>query len=209
MKSLHNFLVRAAQRVAVVVLVLGLLVAASGGWIVIRDQHALREDLELSAQHGALLGAIEAAEQRIVEVEASIPAEQDRVLRSEKVVAELRQLTGTWEWFAGNREQQRLNQERLKKMEALHVDVAANLASKQEELRRLRWERDGDRMEVQRIESQLRFSESEKRASGYRFSRVWLQVRGWIVVGLAAYILGPVLAVACVRRWRTARAAAV
>jgi hypothetical protein len=209
MKSLHNFLVRAAKRAPVVVLVLGLLVAASGGWSVIRDQHALREDLELRARHGALLGAVEAAESRIAEVEASIPAEQDRVVRSEKLVTQLRQLTRTWEWFAGNREQQRLNQERLKKMEALHADAAANLASKQEELRRLRWERDGDRMEVQRIESQLRFSEAEKRGSGYRLSRVWLQVRGWIVVGLAAYILGPVLAVASVRRWRTTRAAAV
>ena len=207
--TLHRSILRVASLAPAVVLGGGIVVVALGGWLLASDRAKTKEAQGARLQRAILDEKIAGARQKIEQLEVELPPEQERALRSEKLIGELKGLTSTWSWFGGNREQQRLNRERLAKVESMHVEAVAKASTLQQELQRLRWE--AERLEAERTKIEtLVQAEDERRGSvWYRGREAWLLVRGWMLMAGGMYLAGTVLVQAGTRRWRSRRAAAV
>jgi hypothetical protein len=204
MEVLHQIVCRTAERMlGVAVAVAGALVLL-GGWLWYADRGALQAERRLQDARAAVETSITRLQARIEQLEVDVVAQQQEVMGAEKVMRELRQLKSTWDWFGGNRAQQRANQVRLDQMEARHGRAVERLTELKQELRRAKWDRDGHVIERDRLDEQLR-QEAERKAGGlYTATRIWLWSRSWLLLAVAVYLAGPVL-VAAVRARRRRR----
>ena len=164
---------------------LALTLAAVGVWLVVHDRSKLNRETSMRDQVAEL-------EQRIAQLKAKsgalapeIPNEQSRVAQSEKVIRELTDLQSTWNLVTGNKAQQRANEERMQKMEALHATSVARVASLQQELAHLHFESESLKAQQTRIESELRLEQARQNGLPYKAGRVWLRVRGWLCLVLS------------------------
>jgi hypothetical protein len=193
MKIQPSSLRSATTRVIVGIAIAAFGVGALGLWLFVHDQPELNLEPRLRAERAMLDGKVAEVQQRSDSIAAQIPPEQDRVVKSEKVIRQLEELQSTWDMLVGNRAQQRANAERLKHLQALHAAAVARVAELQQELARTKWERDGYEIERTRIDAQLRIVEAKKAGIFYYFRRAWLRLRAWTCIGLALYLLGPIL----------------
>ena len=168
-------------------------IAALGLWLFVRDRPRLTIDHRLREQIEALDSKIGEAEQRVVTVSALIPAEQEKVLKTENIIRQLEATQSTWDLFIGNRAQQRANNERLASMRTLNASTVAKVADLQQQVARAKWDRDMHQIERTRLESQLRVLDSEQASAAYQLRRIWLKVRAWLCFGISVFLLGPVM----------------
>lgn len=166
-----------------------LALGAIGVWLLFKDTAALGSERRLRDERTRLELRLAESQRRLEQLQVAATPARERALESEKTIQQLRQLTSTWQWFGGNREQQRANQARLKDMEAHHGEIVAKADALQQELRRAKWEHDNREIELGRIEAQLREEEAKKAEAGYQVRRLWLRSRGWILLGAAACAL--------------------
>ena len=174
-----------ARSLPIARLLLALTLAAVGVWLVVHDRPKLNRETSLRDQVAEL-------EQRIVQLKAKsdalaaeIPNEQSRVAQSEKVIRELTDLQSTWNLVTGNKAQQRANEERMQRMEALHATSVARVASLQQELAHVHFESESLKAQQTRIESELRLEQARQNGLPYKAGRVWLRVRGWLCLVLS------------------------
>jgi hypothetical protein len=206
---LHRSLLRVTSAAPLVAVAAGVAAIGLGGWLGMSDRAVAKEERGARMMRAVLDEKIARTQQRIEQLEVELPPEQERAMRAEKLVAELKGVTNTWSWFGGNREQQRLNRERLAKMEALHVEAAAKAAALQQELQRLRWENEAFSAERARVDAVVQAEDERKTSAWHRVRDVWLGLRGWIVMAAGIYLAGAVAVQAGRRRWKSRRAAAV
>ncbi len=207
--TLHRSILRVASFAPAAALGVGIVAVALGGWLLASDRGKMKEEQGARMQRAMVDEKIASARQRIEQLEVELPPEQERALRAEKVVGELKSLTSTWSWFGGNREQQRLNRERLAKMEAMHVEATAKASTLQQELQRLRWETETLEAERATLDAIVRAEDQRRASVWHRVRETWRLGRGWIVIAAGVYLAGAVLVQAGARRWRSRRAAAV
>lgn len=208
MRVLHRAIYRFVEKTGVLAAIGALLLALAGVFFLVNDRAVLNARSQLRAQLEAAQARCTVADERVEQLEIEIPPLKERVLRAEKVVAQLKQLKSTWAWFTGQAAQQRTNQERLAKIEALQTETAAKLVELQQELRRARWERNSLDIERERLAAQVRQEERERSTAVYRLTRWWLQTRGWLCLAAALYLSVGVLMPLVLDRWRKARAVA-
>lgn len=206
---LHRSIPRAVSSAPAAALAVGIVVTASGGWLIASDHGKIREERGAQMQRAVLDEKIVSARQRIEQLEVALPPEQARALRAEKLAGELKGLTNTWSWLGGNREQERLNRERLANVEAMHVEAAAKATALQQELQRLRREVETLQLEREKVAVKVRAEEERQASAWYRARGMWLAVRGWIAVAAGVNLTGAVVVQASARRWWSRRAAAV
>jgi|GEM_PF-2145129 len=206
---LHRSILRAAAFAPAMALSVGVVVTAGGGWLIASDRVKMQEERSAQMERAILDEKIARTQRRIEQLEVELPPEQERALRAEKLAGELKNLTNTWNWFGGNREQQRLNRERLENVEAMHVEAAAKATALQQELQRLRWEGEALQVEREKIDARVRAEEERRASAWYRVRETWLMGRGWMAMAAGVYLAGAVLVQAGARRWRSRRAAAV
>ena len=168
-------------------------IAVLGLWLFVRDRPRLTIDHRLREQIEALDSKIAEAEQRVVTVSALVPAEQEKVVKTENIIRQLEATQSTWDLFIGNRAQQRANNERLASMRTLNASTVAKVADLQQQVARAKWDRDMHQIERMRIESQLRVLEAEQAGAAYKVRRIWLMVRAWLCFGISLFLLGPVM----------------
>lgn len=209
MQALHRLIRRVADKAIPVVAIAALTLAALGLYFFINDESDLNREPRLRRELAQLDAELAAVQQRIDQLEVDLVPAKSRVVQADKVIAQREQIKNTWSWFTGNREQQKANEEQLERMQAFRADAAAKLADVQQELRRVRWERDGRQIERDRVTDALREEEARQATFSYYLQRAWLRSRSWIFLGAAAYLFVPVLLPAAFKRWREGRAAAV
>lgn len=209
MLRLHALICRAAEKAVIVALVAALLLAGAAAYFFANDAQSLGTEARWRAELTRLDEQKDETQRQIEALEIEIPPEKERVVRSENVVKQLRQLKSTWGWLGVNRAQERANAERLEKMEAFHADAVAKLTELQQELRRLRWARDGYEIERDRLAAKLAAEEARKASLGHLWSRVWQRMRGWLLLGAAVYLIGLVVMPVWWRRRNRGRAAAI
>lgn len=199
-------LIRGATTRTILALVIAALgVGVLGLWLFVHDRPELELEPRLRAERATLDQKLAAVQQRSDTIAAQIPAEQDRVTKSEKVIRQLEELQSTWDMLVGNRAQQRANAERLEHIRKLRAAAVARVAEFQQEVTRTKWERDGYEIERSRVDGQLRIVEAKKAGISYYFRRAWLRLRAWTCIGVAIYLLGPILwRLAIARGWRSA-----
>ncbi|HWL16661.1 MAG TPA: hypothetical protein VNR00_13720 [Opitutus sp.] len=209
MQALHRLIRRVADKAIPVVAIAALTLAALGLYFFINDESDLNREPRLRRELAQLDAELAAVQQRIDQLEVDLVPAKSRVVQADKVIAQREQIKNTWSWFTGNREQQKANEEQLERMQAFRADAAAKLSDVQQELRRVRWERDGRQIERDRVTDALREEEARQATFSYYLQRAWLRSRSWIFLGAAAYLFVPVLLPAAFKRWREGRAAAV
>ncbi len=205
---MHRSIARIASLAPAVTLGAGVVAVGLGAWLGVADLTTVKEERGARMQQAILEEKMARGQQRIEQLEVELPPEQERAMRAEKLAGELKNLTSTWSWFGGNREQQRLNRERLQKVEALHVASSAKTTALQQELQRLRWEAEALTAERARIEAMVRADDERRSGVWFRAVEVFVVLRGWVVVAAGMYLVGTVLVQAAVRRWGSRRAAA-
>lgn len=205
MHVLHQYVCRAAERMVGAAFVSGLALVVLAVCLYVSDRSALGAEARLHAARSAVATKLDDAQRRVDQLSVELAAQQEQVMRSEKVMRELRQLKSTWDWFGANAAQQRTNRERLDQMEAWHAQAVARRVELQQEQRRVTWEQDGHRIEAERLDDQLRAIADEKAGSSYHLARAWRWARSWLLLAVALYVLGPVL-IPAVRNRRRRRA---
>lgn len=207
MDALHQIVCRTAERMLGVALAVAAGLVVLGGWLWYTDRQALEAGRQLLQARAGVESSLVSLQARIDQLDVDVAAQQQEVMGSEKTMRELRQLKSTWDWFGGNRGQQRANQVRLDQMEARHSRAVSRLAELKQQLRRARWDLDGAVIERDRLDEQLRREAERKSGVFYAVGRAWLWSRSWLLLAIALYLAGPVLLPAWRQRRRRRRAA--
>lgn len=205
MDVVHQYVCRLAERMLGIVIAAAFTLVLLAAWLFVNDRVALQSERRLRDARAAVEGRIDLLQGRIEQLAVDVAAQQQQVMSAEKSMRELRQLKSTWDWFAVNREQQRANRARLDQMEDTHAQALARLHETQQQLRRARWERDGHEIERDRLDEQLRAEAERKLSEFYLLERAWLRSRSWLLLGVAGYLLGPVLVPVALHRRRPHR----
>ncbi|MEO6003055.1 MAG: hypothetical protein ABIZ04_11310 [Opitutus sp.] len=196
------FISKTAQRsIPVLRLLLALTLAILGVWLIIHDRPQLNQEASMRERSAGLEQEMVQLSQRSDAIAVEIPPEQSRIAQSEKIIRELTELQSTWNLLTSNRAQQRANDERMRQLEALHATSVARLASLQQELAHLRFERESLAVQLTRVQSELRLEEAKKNSVTYKLGRGWLRLRGALCLLLSFGVL------AWIVRSRNARSA--
>lgn len=186
------------QKLAVVILivVLGLLTYAV--YLFVRDQQASKDGRSelvtaLQGERDRLLTLKADIESRIASLQAEAALQKDRIQRAEKILEMLRDLSSWWDRLFGNSEQQRINAEQAKKVEALKKEATGKLPEIERLLTHTTWEKEGVTLSLDRIQRQLITAESTETAGTRYLKAAWDASKGYILLALAAYLFGPTL----------------
>lgn len=190
---------RSVKGGVVVRLIVALAVAAAGMALWWKDRAEFQREARLRAERSAVVTQLAFITRQLDEMAARLTPERERLAQTEKVLGELRQLQSTWEWAVGNREQQRANGERIQKLESMHAATLARVAEQEQAMTRAKAERSDLESAREQLDAKLRIEEMRKLAGNYQLRRGWLWIRGWLLVGAGAGMLGW-MAVAAVRR---------
>src|SRR6266498_809983 len=143
MDLMPKFIRQLADRAIVVVLIAGVTLVVTGGWLYVHDRPALETEVRLKAERVVVADNLAKTQVRLEQLAKDVATEQDRETRSAKIVADLEQLESTWSWFGGNRAQAKANSERLAHMKEFHATASARVLALRQEVARTTWERDG------------------------------------------------------------------
>jgi hypothetical protein len=186
------------QKIAVAAAIVGLALAAYGGWLFLQEEGLLETQrlakLERAVQErDALRAAQAAAEAKLGAAREALRREQERVRKAGEVVATLRQLESWWDKLFGNREQQAANAEQMKRMEALRGEAGAKLDELQAAATRAGWEKDGIAAALGRADEHVATLEAAQSQVRKYLLSAWDSTKGWIALALGGYFLGPTL----------------
>ena len=184
-------------------LILGLALAASGLWLYLQDNvdfDEWRHDVirALTGERAKVQSALEDVRQRLHQANDAIAAEQEKIRQTDRVIGQLKDLDSTWDQLTGDA-QQKANRERRQKLEQSKADSQARVASLQQDVTRIGWERDGLEIALGKVDSQLKAIEAKRSKVMHYLERVWnhrvgrFTVKGWVLLTLGLYFFGPTL----------------
>jgi hypothetical protein len=189
---------RLAQKLAVSLLIVVLVLAAGGWWVFWRDRMifsaatpqfitGLKNDRQQTA------AALADVNKRMAGMQAELARQQVREQADDKAIAGLRKLQSWWDGWFGDREKQRTYADQLARDEQLKHDTEAREVGLGQELRRTRWEKDGLEIELSQLDRRIH-------AAGTNPSRVvsylvvaWDKSKWYAVTALGLYFFGPTL----------------
>ncbi|MBE7540664.1 MAG: hypothetical protein HS122_19925 [Opitutaceae bacterium] len=186
------------QKLAVVTLIVVLALVAYALYFFIQDQRAAKGGnsqvvAALKGEKERLLTLKTQIESRIASIQAEAALQKDRIQRAEKILGMLRELSSWWDRLFGNAEQQRMNEEQAKKVEALKKEAAGKLPEIERLLTHTLWEKEGVALSLERVDRQIVHAENAD-AAGMRYLKAaWDASKWYIAVALATYLFGPTL----------------
>jgi len=200
---------RLAQKLAVSLLIVGLVLAAGGLWVLRRDR------VSPSAAKPQFIAGLKSDRQRtaadlddvnkhLAEVQAELAQQQAREQAEEKAIAGVRKLRSWWGSWFGDREQQRVYADRLARDEQLKHDTEAREVALVQELRRSKWEKDGLEIELSQLDRRIHAAEVNQSRVVVYLCLAWAEAKGYAVAALGLYFFGPALGKLLWRRMRRA-----
>jgi hypothetical protein len=187
-----------AQKLAAAALIVVLGLAAYGLWLFLRDQgdfNLNRDALlnELNHRRAELSGAKQAVEKRLVDLQAGIELQHERVKRAQKVIDLLHEMESWWDRLWGNPAQAKANDEQLKRMEDVKSTALTQVAELGRTLTQTRWEKDGIELELERVTRQIVDIEASKSKFAHYVRAAWREAKWYVALALATYFFGPTL----------------
>jgi hypothetical protein len=187
-----------AQKLAIGLLIVVLVLAAGGWWLFLRDRvnftagkQAYLAGLRNDRQHtGAMLDDVN---KRMAEMQAELARQQAREQMEEKTIADLKKLRSWWDSWFGDRERQRTYADQLARDEQLEHDTEAQEVGLQRDLVHAQWEKDGLEIELGRLDSRIRAAQTNPSLVVRYLLLAWDKVKGYAAVALGLYFFGPLL----------------
>lgn len=186
------------QKFAVVILIVVLALAAYAAWLFYQDQRASKgrstEWVQALHDERDRLQTLKSdIESRIAALQAEAALQKDRIQRAEKILQMFRDLSNWWDRLFGNPEQQRINDEQAKRVEALKQDAAGKLPEIERLLTHTAWEKEGVMLLLERVQRQLISAEELETAGTHYLKAAWDASKWYIALALATYLFGPTL----------------
>lgn len=186
------------QKLLAAALIVGVVLAAYGGWLYLQDERVLEaeriDQLQLAlTSRDELLAAQAAITQQITTLRADLSTQQDRAQRAADIVAALRKLESWWDRWFGNPAQQTANVEQIQRMEALKSSATANIAALKDLLGRTVRENETLDHSVRRAHAVVARLEASQSKPRQYVMAAWEKTRWWVILALGSYFLGPTL----------------
>jgi hypothetical protein len=186
------------QKLAGAGLIVVLAVAGCGLWLYLRQEAQVEtrrvETLKQAvAERDRLLAAQEAVEQRLAAIRTEIETQKDRAEKAAKVVEALRALESWWDRWFGNPQQQAVNAEQLRRMEALQREANGRAAELQRSTRPLLFERDALLQAVRLADEEIAGLATDGSKPRHYARAAWDDTKWYILAALGAYFFGPTL----------------
>ncbi|HXA13681.1 MAG TPA: hypothetical protein VNW23_01015, partial [Opitutaceae bacterium] len=187
-----------AQKLAVSLLIVGLVLAAGGLWLFFKDKvilpaakQPLLAELKNDRQHtGADLADVN---QHLAEMQAELAQQQARAQMEDKAIAGLHKLRSWWDGWFGDREQQRAYAGQLARDEQLKHDTEAREIELVQELRRTKWEKDGLEIELGQLDRRIYAAETNQSRFVSYLVLAWDKMKWAAVAALGLYFFGAIL----------------
>jgi hypothetical protein len=196
--SLQRLAKRLAQKLAVSLLIVGLVLAAGGLWVSWRDRvnfSAAKPQfvagLKNDRQHTA--AALDDVNKRMTEMQAELAQQQAREQMEDKAIAGLRELRSWWDSWFGDREQQRVYADQLTRDEQLKHDTEAREIELVQELRRTKWEKDGIEIELGQLDRRIHAAETNQSRFVTYLVLAWDKTKWYAVAALGLYFFGAIV----------------
>lgn len=198
MISILKFLSWFFQKIAAALLMVALALAAYGVWLYLRDN--VNFDLQrseivrtLNGERAKTREAMHDVDLRLEKQTEAITAEKERVVKLDKIIANLENLESTWDRLVGNPEQQAANATQKARMIELRTQTQAKIETLQTEYTRTTWQRDGLEVALGRMEARLVKIEEQQSEVMHYLEAAWMKTRWWLLGAIALYFLGPTL----------------
>lgn len=196
--SLQRLAKRLAQKLAVSLLIVGLVLAVSGLWVFWRERldffaapPQFLAGLKSDRQHTVV--ALGDVNQHLAEVQAEFAQQQAREQKEDKAIAGVRPLQSWWEGWFGDREKQRAYADQLARDEQLKHDTEAREIELVQEFRRTKWEKDGIEIELSQLDRRIHAAETNQPRFVSYLVLAWDKAKGYAVAALGLYFSGLVL----------------
>jgi hypothetical protein len=196
---------RLARKLAVSLLIVGLVLAAGGLWVFWRDrvnffaaQPEFIAGLKSDRQHTA--AALEGVNKHLAAVQAELAQQQALGQREDKAIAGVRQLQSWWAGWFGDREQQRAYADQLARDEQLKHDTMSREIELVQEFRRTGWQKDGLEIELSQLDRRIHAAENNQSWMVSCLLLVWDKAKWYAVAALGLYFFGPALGKLLCRR---------
>ena len=189
---------------AALMVVLGTI--ACGLWLFLKDnvevEHWHQEVRRaLNGQRAETRAALDDVLQRMARISAAIAAQQERAKTADSAISRLRELESAWDRLVGNPEQQKANAQQLEKMTGLRLELQGKIQQLRRDLTRATWEKDGLEIALGKLDTRIASVEARQSRLLQHVEHTWnyplgrgalrLPVKGWVLVFLGLYFLGP------------------
>jgi hypothetical protein len=203
--SLPPLAKRLAQKLAVSLFIVVLVLAAGGLWVLWRDrinfsaaQPPFPAGLKKDRQQTA--AALDDVNKHRAEMQAEFAQQQAREQVEDKAIAGLHKLRSWWDSWFGDREQQRAYADQLARDEQLKHDTEAREVELGQELRRTGWEKDGLEIELSQLDRRIHAAETNRSRVVSYLGLAWARAKWYAVAALGLYFFGPALGKRLCRR---------
>jgi hypothetical protein len=210
LSTVTKFIRWVVEKFAVGALIVLLAVAGCSAWLYLRNSlnfEAWRQDMmrSINGERSRYQTALAGVQQELAQTATEITRQQDQLRLADRIIGELKDLQSTWDRVFGDREQQAKLATRLADVTARRKEIQAKLDQLQEQYTHKTWERDGLQVAISKVDLRVQAVERQEsklvtkakyyasQTLNYRVGhgRLSLPVKGWLVVVLGLYFLGP------------------
>lgn len=179
---LYRFAAWLARKLAVLLLIGGLALAAYATWLFLHEEadyeaHRARDLKETTAQRDRAASAYSELNAEVELLQGEIRQRQERLGREQKVLAALKELQSRWQRWFGNAEQQRLNDAKRQRVQELQAEDRKRLLELQRSFTQKAWERQGTGEELARLNKEISQLEGGHSALLHYFAVAWRTLR--------------------------------
>ncbi|PTY07246.1 hypothetical protein DB347_08030 [Opitutaceae bacterium EW11] len=196
--KLHRFALWLARKLIAVALIGGLAIAAYATWLFLHAQGDFASDrakrlVEMSARRERVSTNVIEVGAELDALQNQIRSSQDRIAREKSTIALLDSLDSRWERWFGNREQQRVNDERKKRLSEMLSKDSKRLLELQRALNQKAWEREGASAELARLDAEIRHTEGTQSQIVHYLNASWKRLRAPLAFLLLLDLFGAYL----------------
>jgi len=198
-KPASNFSRRLARKIAGALFAGALTLVAYGLWLYGRDNVSFedlreRQTAAMNAERATLtISLVELIEKQRAAT-AGLGEQQQREQQADKVLASLHGLNpGALDRVFGDREQQKINAERITRMEKLKLETHTRSVELQREIVIGEQKRGSLASRMETLDGQLLELSAEPHPVIHYARTTWHEARGWVMLAVAAYLFGGLL----------------
>jgi hypothetical protein len=198
MRSLLTLMRWLAGKAAMAVVILAFGLAAGALWLFVRDHVKLdlRHNevvMTITGQRAKLKEALADVTQRLEKNSAEITAGEDRVRRTDQVIAQIKSLDSPWDRLFRESEQEKTNAQRIAHLKEMRAETVARVERLKSARQRTTWEKDGLEIALGRLDARMKAVEAGQSKTVSYLLQIWTRSKFWIVLTLAVYFFGPTL----------------
>jgi hypothetical protein len=189
---------RLIEKLAVSLLIVGLVLAAGGLWVFWRDR------VDFSATPPQFVAGLKSDRQRTAAalddvnkhragIQAEFAQQQAREQMADKAIAGVRKLRSWWDGWFGDRERQKVYADQLARDEQLKHETEAHEIELAQEFRRTGWEKDGLEIELGQLDRRIHAAETKQSRFVTCLVLAWDKAKWYAVAAVGLYLFGPAL----------------